>query len=201
MSNEKPEALELADIFENLAPQTGTRRRAATELRRQHAHIQELEAMLEAVGAGGVSAQRVTQGADHIAQDRKMVAAQEPFGYFKAEPFGWRDCADTDEGAIALYEAPQPQEDALDAESWVSESIAKPIESDGEVFVRFSDGTFGTGWAAYWHGASNDFAQWCHPDPDEDRTVTHWMKPPTIDAAIAKATGRADSGQGAKGGE
>ena len=40
----------------------------------------------------------------------------EPFGYFKAEPFGWRDCAETDEGAIALYEAPQPQADALDAE-------------------------------------------------------------------------------------
>ena len=31
---------------------------------------------------------------------------QEPFGYFKAEPFGWTDCAETDEGAIALYEAP-----------------------------------------------------------------------------------------------
>ncbi len=79
------------------------------------------------------------------------------------------------------------QADALDAESWVSESDSKPLEADGEVFVRFSDGTFGTGWAAYWHGASNDFAQWCHPDPDEDRTVTHWMKPPTIDAAIAAA--------------
>lgn len=115
MSNEKPEALELADIFENLAHPTGTRHRAATELRRQHARIQELEAMLEAVGAGGVSAQRVTQGKDHFAQDSKMVAAQEPFGYFKAEPFGWRDCAETDEGAIALYEAPQPQADGLDA--------------------------------------------------------------------------------------
>ena len=39
---------------------------------------------------------------------------QEPFGYFKAEPFGWRDCAETDEGAIALYEAPKPQADARD---------------------------------------------------------------------------------------
>ena len=78
---------------------------------------------------------------------------------------------------------------ALDAERWVSESDSKPLEADGEVFVRFSDGTFGIGWASYWHGASNDFAQWCHPDPDEDRTVTHWMKPPTIDAAIAAAKG------------
>ena len=137
-------------------------------LRRQHARIQELEAMLEAVGAGGVSAQWITQAAqapataiqerdkfeqlmaasypnlsferhsyqydrnrfeqykvqwlwegwqaraaldasDHIEQPLEMVAAPEPFGYFKAEPFGWRDCAETDEGAIALYEAPQPQ--------------------------------------------------------------------------------------------
>lgn len=29
----------------------------------------------------------------------------EPFGYFRAEPFGWTDCADTDEGAVALYDA------------------------------------------------------------------------------------------------
>ena len=178
MGNEKPEALELADIFENLAHPTGTRYRAAAELRRQHARIQELEAMLEAVGAGGVSAQRITQAAkapataiqerdkseqlmaasypnlsferhsyqydhnrfaqykvqglwegwqaraaldasDHIEQPLKMVAAQEPFGYFKAEPFGWRDCAETDEGAIALYEAPQPQADARDAERYL----------------------------------------------------------------------------------
>jgi hypothetical protein len=36
--------------------------------------------------------------------------AQEPFGYFRVEPFGpfgWTDCAETDEGAVALYEAPQ----------------------------------------------------------------------------------------------
>ena len=35
-------------------------------------------------------------------------AQQEPFGYFKAEPFGWTDCAESDEGAVALYERPQP---------------------------------------------------------------------------------------------
>jgi len=31
---------------------------------------------------------------------------QEPFGYFKAEPFGWTDCAESDVGAIALYPTP-----------------------------------------------------------------------------------------------
>ena len=28
----------------------------------------------------------------------------EPFGYFRALPFGWKDCSDKDEGAVALYE-------------------------------------------------------------------------------------------------
>jgi hypothetical protein len=37
----------------------------------------------------------------------EALAKQEPFGYFKAEPFGWTDCASTDEGAVALYERPQ----------------------------------------------------------------------------------------------
>lgn len=34
----------------------------------------------------------------------KKLKVQEPFGYFKAEPFGWTDCAETDEGAVPLYE-------------------------------------------------------------------------------------------------
>lgn len=34
-------------------------------------------------------------------------AQDEPFGYFRSEPFGWTDCAEDDEGAIALYERPQ----------------------------------------------------------------------------------------------
>ncbi len=54
----------------------------------------------------------------HYAKPAAPVVLPEPFGYFKAEPFGWRDCAETDEGAIALYEAPQPQADARDAERW-----------------------------------------------------------------------------------
>jgi len=118
--NNEPEALDVVNQLENGFITLGKTARAlryeaAETIRRLHARNQELEAMLEAVGAGGVSAQRVTQGKDHVAQDSKMEAAQEPFGYFKAEPFGWRDCAETDEGAIALYDAPQPQADALEA--------------------------------------------------------------------------------------
>lgn len=48
---------------------------ATKELATKSERIQELEAMLESIGAGGVSAQRVTQGKDHIEQPIEMVAA------------------------------------------------------------------------------------------------------------------------------
>lgn len=52
---------------------------------------------------------------------------QEPFGYFKAEPFGWTDCSETDEGAIALYEnAPLSDETVKDAERyrWLCNNVS-----------------------------------------------------------------------------
>lgn len=70
--------------------------------------------------------------------------------------------------------------------TWTSTAERVPLEGDGEVFVRFKGGSIGTAWATYWHGASNDFAQWTHPDPDEDRTVEFWMKPPAITAQGAQ---------------
>ena len=48
------------------------------------------------------------------------IKDDKPFGYFRAEPFGWTDCAPTDEGAIPLYERPQqpptPPETQTEAE-------------------------------------------------------------------------------------
>lgn len=71
MSNEKPEALELADKLKNAIQlldmgfdediDPDELDKAALELEHLHARVQELEAMLDAVGAGVVSAQRVTQ--------------------------------------------------------------------------------------------------------------------------------------------
>ena len=56
---QQPEALWLADEldadFAQWRISNDTRRKAAIELRRQHARIAELEAQLEAIGAGGVS--------------------------------------------------------------------------------------------------------------------------------------------------
>ena len=33
-----------------------------------------------------------------------MNEQKEPFGYFRVEPFGWVDCGEKDEGAVALYD-------------------------------------------------------------------------------------------------
>lgn len=79
-TGEQTTALEIAERLEKWATQfgmhpSGSVPSAAKELRRLHAKVQELEAMLESAGAGGVSAQRVTQGKDHIEQPIEMVAA------------------------------------------------------------------------------------------------------------------------------
>ena len=41
-----------------------------------------------------------------LATPPDAVVQGEPFGYFRPEPFGWTDCAETDEGAIPLYTHP-----------------------------------------------------------------------------------------------
>lgn len=84
---------------------------------------------------------------------------------------------------LALRPAAVPMTDG-----WINASERVPLEADGEVFVRFTDGSIGTAWATYWHGASNAFAQWTHPDPDEDRTIAYWMKAPGITAQAKKET-------------
>ena len=56
------------------------------------------------------SAKCALLGASLAQAEREVdaVATSEPFGYFRALPMGWEDCAETDEGAIALYERPAP---------------------------------------------------------------------------------------------
>ena len=55
---------------------------------------------------------------DRYAKPAAPVELPEPFGYFKPFVDGWMDCKETDEGARPLYEAPQPQADARDAERY-----------------------------------------------------------------------------------
>ena len=55
MTTKQPEALRLANVCSNLTRYSMDAHLIAAELRRQHNRIAELEAQLEAVGAGGVS--------------------------------------------------------------------------------------------------------------------------------------------------
>ncbi len=108
-SDAPPESEELQKVKTQLAQAEQEITAYDMTMNRQSKLIAELQAQLEAVGAGGV-------GALISNAERKGAATLEPFGYFKAEPFGWTDCAETDEGAIALYDAPQPQQIAEPAQ-------------------------------------------------------------------------------------
>ena len=76
----------------------------------------------------------------HMEVAREFLAAapqpapvqQEPFGYFKAEPFGWTDCAATDEGAVALYEHPPAQRKPLTDEE-IRAIVRKVDEEEGHI--------------------------------------------------------------------
>ncbi len=57
--------------------------------------------------SGAYISQKLSEAAKALAAQATTGAPSEPFGYFKAEPFGWTDCAEDDDGAVALYEGPQ----------------------------------------------------------------------------------------------
>ncbi len=69
-----------------------------------------------------------------LVRDAPTVQQSEPFGYFKAEPFGWTDCAETDEGAIALYEAPTVQ-----CGGWISVPIEPTEEMKDKAWQAYID--------------------------------------------------------------
>lgn len=59
----------------------------------------------------------------------------DPFGFFKAEPFGWTDCAETDEGAQPLFDqaaidAISKQRDELLAALYIAIPFVEDHEGD-----------------------------------------------------------------------
>ena len=52
-------------------------------------------------------------------------ARGEPFGYFRSEPFGWTDCSEDADGAIALYEHPAKPAQEVGLTDEEIEAIAK----------------------------------------------------------------------------
>lgn len=95
-STEQPEALRLARKFEEVGFIGDHRfakdhwcRQSATELRRQHARIAELEAQLAAIGAGGVEPLRKQVAAPQAVQAAVPVGGQ---SRFKGEK-DWQWCS------------------------------------------------------------------------------------------------------------
>ena len=95
------------------------------------------------------------------------TAPTEPFGYFKAEPFGWTDSGPDDEGAVALYEKPQ----AMLATGGQAQAVER-----GEVLVTVS-GFTGSGKSAI----AGEIEILCRalglqvewPDGESEKNMTH----------------------------
>jgi hypothetical protein len=68
------------------------------------------------------------------------IKDDKPFGYFRAEPFGWTDCAPTDEGAIPLYTHPPRQCRGLTEEEvfHVENNVPDSVISDRQWTVYFA---------------------------------------------------------------
>ena len=70
--------------------------------------IADLKKALEQSEQVTAEAIHATWSAGFVEGEKSALAKteQEPFGYFRADAFGWTDCAETDENAKALYEYP-----------------------------------------------------------------------------------------------
>ena len=126
----------------------------------------DADALLEVI-----KADRYTNAQDAIffITNAPTVQQSEPFGYFKAEPFGWTDCAETDEGAIALYEAPTVQR-----EGWVS--VEDRLPDQLELKIKLIDGSEIYAWYQsdgdyYWNCGGREIFI-------DESNVTHWQPLP-----------------------
>ena len=92
-----------------------------------------------------------------IGIDSMRSYEQEPFGYFRPEPFGWTDCAETDEGAVPLYEHPATAFKQADEHKPVAWGVIK--RGEGVWFVNDSRFTAQHYANNYAHRDSNGFDQ------------------------------------------
>lgn len=83
----------------------------------------------------------------------------EPFGYFRAEPFGWTDCAPTAEGAKALYEHPASGPAWHDAPTVPGFWVLMHESGDGDGFtVELPN---------FWKDSAEPGERWYGPIPED----------------------------------
>jgi hypothetical protein len=86
------------------------------------------------------------------------IKDDKPFGYFRAEPFGWTDCAPTDEGAIPLYTKVD------------SQGIAKQIPPEAQTEAEK------IAYCAGWWAAMQKMREQAEPVADAMKTVIKAMQ-------------------------
>lgn len=166
----QPEAMDLADWLEAVGGGPSAKRCAAL-LREQHARIAELEAQLEAIGAGGVSGPlmgRVSLSAnagEPVAWQYRSLRDNGAWFDCTKERFEMRCTQPEIWETRALYAAPPTAQ----AEGW------RPIETapKGELVLLWSEITRGEPFIGDWA----EYARYNHPQ------FTHWSRwdglPPT----------------------
>lgn len=95
--------------------------------------IEKLEKLCIEYEGGALASLAIVPDLRAIIEEYK-AAEKDPFGYFKAEPFGWTDCAETDEGAIALYENP-PLSNETVKDAAIGKLVREKMQSGNDVPV------------------------------------------------------------------
>lgn len=121
----------------------------------------------------------------------------EPFGYFRATPFGWEDCAQGDDGAQALYDETAISTQAariasLEAErdqlrSRLDRAIGAAQEHFGEDCIRYKLSLFKNGRARNFFPPEMDGNRYAFQRADND---AHIGLCDTIDQLRAEARAR-----------
>lgn len=202
--NTQPEALRLANEFKlcneyDSIPSINDIAKAESELRRQHARIAELEAQLEAIGAGGVSGPLM--GCAPIAAS----AGSEPVAHLWQHSETGRTrvvlpdmIVDADAswrlvGPLFLGSHPSPQEGIVGGWISVDERLPQPFKEvvvsprpDDYCCEAFCDMAGNWKWAEYEHNFGVHHRE-CH--------VEYWLMLPEVPAQPTTSAGSGNGGE------
>lgn len=185
MTTQKPEALRLANVCSNLTRYSMDAHLIAAELRTQQARITDLEAQLEAIGAGGVSGPLI--GQPQAMPDLSQLTERGAKAWAGVDAQGLREGFTAADMATAAAQgfmdgvaAPRPAV----AAGWKSIETAPKDGSYLLLWEQYSDAPF----VGYWSDGSWSVS---HEHVDAEggwdganvvdalsMPITHWMKLP-----------------------